>query len=261
MAASEVGVLGRTLRRYWAAALAILVAGAAVGAVLGRTGPTTHRAQATIRLQYPRSLETVPSADDFAAWVREDAVAKPAAAKVGLTPKDFSVSAAVPPSNRRLVTLSVNGPGRGQARGYLSGLIEGGRGRAEQLVADQLGALRKAAQANKAALAYAERVAKRAEDLIAETDEDPLAQATALSLAMQANSSKAALLDDQASIAAQLSQLERGVEIQSGPSVSANPAAGGPVAGAVRGGIVAVALVAVWLLIATRRQRAAVRGV
>lgn len=259
MPASEIGVLAQALRRHMAVVAIILVVSAGVGALLGRGGPTTYRAAAELRLQYPRSLETVPSADDFAAWMRDDALTKAAASRAGVASSDFSLTAAVPPSNRRLVTLAVNGPGRDQARDYLQALVDAGRDRAERTVGDQMRALRLAAQANKKALVYAERVAKRAEELVARTTDDPLAQATALGLAMQANSGKAGLLDEQASIAAQLTQLEQGVAVQSGPSVSANPAGGGPVAGAARGGIAGAALVIVWLLAATRRERAVVR--
>lgn len=259
MAESEIGVMRRAVRERWLVVVAVVGVLAIAGAVVGRSGPTTYRAAATVRMQFPANLATVPNADDFSAWLRSSEIRAAAASATGLPAGAFSVSAAVPPANKRLVDLRVVGPGRQDARRFIQAMIDAGSAKAAKAVADQVSALRQAAKATEAALADSQEIRARMPELKARAKGDPSAEAAVLSLSIQSANSLSALLQDRAQVAATLSQLTKGVEIQNGPSVAADAAGGGTIGGAIRGTMVGLVVAALWLLWVTRAERAAVR--
>lgn len=259
MATSEMGVVKEAIRRRWVRIVAVLVVGMLLGAVLGRRGGASYDASATIRMQYPTNLATAPLSDDFSAWLRLADVRAAAAAKTGLVASDYSVNSAVPPANRRLVEVTVSGPNRVNVRRFAEALISEARMKAQAQIADQLTALTGAAAANARALKLADEIAAKTPLMLAKAGANPAAQAAILTLALQSTTSRSTLLEDRGNVAAALAQLNNGVYVQEGPSVAANIAGGGLVTGATRGLVVGFVIVVVWLLVATRRERAAVR--
>lgn len=255
MATTEIGVIGGAARRSWAVLVALLVGFTAAGAFMARAQTQAYTATSTVRMQFPVSLQTVPGADDFASWLRDPDTRAAAAKKAGAEVGAFTVTAEVPPANKRLVRVTATGPDSQKARAFLVALVDAGRARAQEAVADQMTALTAEAQANDQALAFAEDVADQADALKAKAGDDVAAAAAALQLAMQARSIRAALLGDKASLYATLTQLRRGVEQISGPTVGTGITGSGPAMGAIRGAIVGLAIVVVWLLWSTRLER------
>jgi hypothetical protein len=260
MATTEMGVIGEAARRSWAILLALLLGLTAAGAFVGRAQTQSYTATSTVRMQFPTSLQTVPGSDDFASWLRDPDTRATAAEKAGADVGAFSVTAEVPPANKRLVRVTATGPDKEKARTFLVALVDAGRTRAQSVVADQMAALTAEAKANDQALAFAEDVADQADALKARAGDDVVAAAAALQLAMQARGSRATLLGDKASLYATLTQLRRGVEVVSGPTVGTSIAGSGPAMGAIRGAIVGLAIVVVWLLWSTRLERKRARA-
>jgi hypothetical protein len=255
-----MGVIGEAAKGSWAVLVALLLGLTAAGAFMARAQTQTYTATSTVRMQFPTSLQTVPGADDFASWLRDPETRAAAAEKAGAEVGAYSVTAEVPPANKRLVRVTATGPDKDGVRTFLLALVDAGRGRAQAVVADQLAALTAEAKANDQALAFAEDVAEQADALKVKAGDDVVAAAAALQLAMQARSSRATLLGDKASLYATLTQLRRGVEQVSGPTVGTGITGSGPVMGAVRGAIVGLALVVVWLLWSTREGRKKARA-
>lgn len=260
MATTEIGVIGEAAKRSWAVLVALLLGLTAVGAFMARAQTQTYSATSIVRMQFPNSLQTVPIADDFATWLREPDTRAEAARTVGVEVGGFSVAAEVPPANRRLVRVTVTGPDKDVARSFLVALVEAGRSRAEAAVAEQMKALTAGVKANEQALKSSEDLAAQADRLRARAGDDVAAAAGALQLAMQARSTRASLLGDQASLYATLSQLRRGVEVVSGPTVGTGITGSGPAMGAVRGAVVGLAIVVIWLLWNTRTERKQARA-
>lgn len=255
MATTEMGVIGEAAKRSWAVLVALLLGLTAAGAFMARAQTQTYTATSTVRMQFPTSLQTVPGSDDFASWLRDPDTRTKAAREAGADVGEFSVTAEVPPANRRLVRVTATAPDREQARTFLVALVDAGRARAQDAVADQMAALTAEAKANDQALAFAEDVADQADRLKVQAGDDVVAAAAALQLAMQARSSRATLLGDKASLYATFTQLRRGVEQVSGPTVGTGITSSGPVMGAVRGAVVGLAIVVVVLLWSTRLER------
>ena len=260
MATTEMGVIGEAAKRSWAVLVALLLGLTAAGALMGRAQTQAYTATATVRMQFPTSLQTVPGSDDFASWLRDPETRATAADRAGAEGGAYAVTAEVPPANKRLVRVTATGPDKEGVRTFLLALVEAGRSRAQAVVADQLAALTAEAKANDQALAFAEDVAEQADALKVKAGDDVVAAAAALQLAMQARSSRATLLGDKASLYATLTQLRRGVEQVSGPTVGTGITGSGPAMGAVRGAIVGFALVVVWLLWTTREERKKARA-
>lgn len=260
MATTEMDVIGGAVKRSWPVLVALLLGLTAAGAFMGRAQTQTYAATSTVRMQFPTSLQTVPGADDFASWLRDPDTRAKAAQKAGAEAGAYSVTAEVPPANKRLVRVTATGPDEAGVRTFLLALVDAGRTRAQGAVADQLTALTAEAKANDQALAFAEDVAEQADALKARAGDDVVAAAAALELAMQARSSRATLLGDKASLYATLTQLRRGVEQVSGPTVGTGITGSGPVMSAIRGAIVGLALVVVWLLWTTRLERKRARA-